>query len=318
MRFDDPILSVILPVYNCEKFVAQAIKAILDQTFRDFELLIADDGSSDSSRKIIDGFVGLDKRIRVFHQAKNHGKVSLVNNLYTFCRGRFITVHDADDFSHPDRFEKQLLLLHADSTLIMCGTAFRIVLKNGKHFKNVVMPSDFHDIVEGIWKGSQFHGPTMMFRRDSLGEVIYRPFFNGYNEDCDLALRLIERGPCTNLPDILYTYRVLPDSLSKSITAQKKNFYKMALEFHRQRKFRGYDDLMEGRYAEVQERLEFHMKPYLDDPSLIHRENAAFFMYYKLFRKAVFTSWRGCVSSPLSLENWRTLQYCVRKILLKI
>lgn len=307
------ILSVILPVYNCERYLAQAIDSILNQTISDFELLIADDGSTDDSKKIIDRFATLDARIRVSHNTKNCGKVYTANRLFELSGGKYVTVHDADDFSHPNRFAMQTEILEKNPTLIMCGTSFRVVTAEDAFFNEVIMPSDFKEILNRIKETSQFHGPTMVIRRAALDNCLYRPFFDGYNEDCDLAFRLIEKGPCTNLSGIFYTYRIRPNSLSKTVTACGKNLYKMAVAFHEQRKACGKDDLMEGEIRKAEEKLAGFLEPYEQDPSLIHRENAAFLMYYQLNKGAIVNAWKACMVKPLYFNNWRTLQYCIRK-----
>lgn len=319
MRFDNsPLLSVILPVFNCAPFVGQAIESILDQTFQNFELLIADDGSTDVSRQIIDQYALRDSRIKTFHQTENKGKIETVNRLFEVSVGQYVTVHDADDFSDRVRFEKQIAVLEMDSDLIMCGTSFWMVRMNGSIFKEVTMRQDYREILKHIADASQFHGPTMMMRRWSLGRELYRPFFDGYNEDCDLALRLIEKGRCINLSECLYTYRIRPNSLSKTITPEKKNYYNLAVMFYRQRIAKGKDDLMAGEMTRVNEVRAQFLEQYMLDSSLIYRENAAFLMYYELYKPAINNAWKACVLNPLEFVNWRTLQYCVRKTLVRI
>ena len=318
MHSGRPILSVILPVYNCENYVVQAINCILNQTFDDFELLIADDGSSDASKRIIDNYAGQDSRIRVSHNSKNCGKVSTVNRLLGLCKGDYITVHDSDDFSHPNRFFRQVEILQADPALVMCGTSFRAVNEKDVLFSEVIMPGNLKQILSRIKDASQFHGPTMVIRRAAVTDYLYRPFFDEYNEDCDLVFRLIEKGSCTNLSEILYTYRIRPNSLSKTVTARRKNLYKMAVMFHEQRVVHGSDDLMKGESQSAEAKLARLLEPYRMDPSRIHRENAAFLMYYRLNRAAIVNAMKACMVKPFYFNNWRTLQYCIRKSYLGI
>jgi glycosyltransferase involved in cell wall biosynthesis len=318
MRSVNPVLSVILPAFNCEKYLNQAIVGILNQTFSDFELVIGDDASTDSTRQIISAYAMLDKRISVSNNRVNQGKVETANRLLNLCKGEYITVHDGDDISHPLRFEKQINLLRKDVSLVMCGTSFEIITAGGTLFKNVMMPTNFNDIVKGIGSASQFHGPTMMIKKQAMQGVLYRSYFRDFNEDCDLAFRLIEKGRCTNLPDILYSYRLVPGSLSKTITAEKKNLYRMAVSFHEQRKFSGTDDLINQDSEAADQKLKRLLLPYEKDVSLIHRENAAFLMYYKLNRSAILNAWKACLLKPFYFDNWRTLQYCLRKTFLKI
>ena len=100
------MISVIMPAYNCELYVEMAIKSILEQTYKDFELLIADDASKDNTKKIIDDLAKTDSRIKTFHNESNLGYLQASNKLFEKCSGEYITFQDADDFSDVTRFEK--------------------------------------------------------------------------------------------------------------------------------------------------------------------------------------------------------------------
>ncbi len=316
-----PKLSVLLSAFNAEKFIEQTIKSILDQTFRNFELVIADDGSHDMTRSIIDDFK-MDSRVRTFHNSVNLGKTKTISRLYKQAKGEYLTIHDADDYSIDTRFQKQVEFLDKHTEIVMVGTSFRSVKANGKTFQKVTMPADYDLIKSNIKNSSQFHGPTMVIRKQIVdknlkGELL-RPFFKDYNEDCDLAMRLTECGKCMNLSDFLYVYRILPNSLSKSLDARKKCLYPMVVHFHNQRKRYGYDDLMMNKQEVAERKLGFLMSKNYKEKSKIYRERAAFQMYYHLYGPAISSSIRGTILEPWSLKNWGTLQYCLRKALLKI
>jgi glycosyltransferase involved in cell wall biosynthesis len=117
-----PYISVLMPAYNAEKYILDAINSILSQTYQNFELLIADDGSTDGTKSIIDTIT--DPRVSRYHNIENLGKTTTVDILYKHSQGVLITIHDADDISLPTRFEKQVaeFLNHPD--LGMCGTSF--------------------------------------------------------------------------------------------------------------------------------------------------------------------------------------------------
>ena len=226
MDSDKPLVSVILPVYNVEKYLPLAIESILDQTYKKLEILISDDGSKDNSRVIINRYSKNDHRIIVSHNKRNLGKIATVNRLFDLSKGKYVTVHDADDFSLNQRVEKQIERMEREPSLKMCGTSFETLREDGTSFGITIMEQKFEVIKENIWKHSQFHGPTMMFKKeaiDRLGGQIYRPFFEDYNEDVDLSLRVLSMGKCVNLPEVLYKYRIRPDSLSKIITPKKNS-----------------------------------------------------------------------------------------------
>jgi glycosyltransferase involved in cell wall biosynthesis len=317
MPVDKPLLSVILPAYNVEKYVSEAIQSILCQTFQNFELLIADDGSIDSTKSILDSYALLDSRIILLHNSTNQGKTSTVNRLFTMCRGAYVTIHDADDISHHTRFNKQVTFLETNKDIGMCGTSFNFITKNGGVFQKIVMKDDYDAICNDIIHESQFHGPTIVFRKSLLntisGREIYRSFFRDYNEDCDFAIRIIEKFKAINLTEVLYNYRIVPGSLSKNLNARKKCMYPMLVHFHRQRVRKGEDDLMSGREELANIKLRKLMRKYEYDSSLIFRESAAFQMYFFLYKNAIKDSLRAIVAEPLRLVNYRTLFYCVRK-----
>ena len=111
-------VSVIMPVYNGEKFISQAIESILNQTFVDFEFIIINDGSNDKTEKIIAKYK--DKRIKYFKFTKNKGLVYSLNFCLKKSKGEFIARMDADDISMPDRFTKQVKFLDKNESVVMC------------------------------------------------------------------------------------------------------------------------------------------------------------------------------------------------------
>src|ERR1700752_3454291 len=114
------LVSVIMPAYNCEKYVKKAIDSILNQTYSNFELLIADDCSKDSTKNIIDSYT--DNRIKRFHNETNMGYLQASNKLFKECEGDFITFQDADDYSAPNRLELLISFLEKNSSYSCVGS----------------------------------------------------------------------------------------------------------------------------------------------------------------------------------------------------
>src|SRR5215470_4499377 len=112
----DPQVSVILPVYNSEQYLAAAVASILQQTFADFELLAIDGGSSDRSLDILREFAARDPRLRVVPQ-EGKGLVNALNQGVAKARGEFIARMDADDIAHSERFERQVAFLGKNATI---------------------------------------------------------------------------------------------------------------------------------------------------------------------------------------------------------
>ncbi len=209
-------LSVILPVYNGAKYLPEAINSILNQTINDFELIIADDGSTDGSRQVIESYRCKDKRILVSNNEKNLGKVNTVNRVLALCRGKYLTIHDADDFSLLHRFDRQMTLLEKEN-YSLCGTAYYTFDQKGNYLNNVYPPSDYEEIRMKARKHSCFHGPTMIFRRDIIEKVggLYR--MKKMGEDVDFSMRVTEKYHTTNLTEPLYAYRLNAEAVTKSL-----------------------------------------------------------------------------------------------------
>jgi len=312
-----PRLSVLLPAYNAEKFVAEAIESILGQSFADFELIIADDGSQDRTKEIMDSFS--DKRIKRCHNVVNCGKTETVNKLYRHALGKYVTIHDADDISLLNRFESQIKAFDKNPDLGMCGTGFINMDDMGRDFGGpVIMCSDYHKIMDGIKRTSQFHGPTMIVKKsiiDSLGQV-YRSYFRNYNEDTDLAYRIAEKNYSYNLPEVLYRYRNLSSSLSHHpFNVRRRYLYRVVAFLADERRLYGTDSLEKGNIETLDKFVDTITEEYSRDPSLIFRDSASYYMYCRYYRYALQESLLAIAHAPLKIINYRTLFYCLRKSL---
>src|SRR5215207_3906792 len=115
-----PSISVIMPVYNTERFVAETTESVLGQTFRDFELIAIDDGSADRSREILETFAKRDPRVRVVSRA-NKGLVATLNEGLALATAPLVARMDADDLCDPRRFELQAKALNDDQSLVAVG-----------------------------------------------------------------------------------------------------------------------------------------------------------------------------------------------------
>jgi glycosyltransferase involved in cell wall biosynthesis len=309
-----------MPAYNCERFISQAIQSILDQTFQRFELIVADDRSTDRTREIIDSFY--DPRIMRSHNEMNMGKVKTVNRLLELCKGEFITIHDADDFSDPARFEKQINFLTRNPEYALCGTNFYSGILNGPFESIIKMPADYNEIKSNYLIKSQIHGPTMVFKRNILKEVggLFRsPELFRNKEDVDFICRVVEKFKVTNLQEPLYYYRNLPNSLSKSgYSYLKFEGFKLIRFLAEERRNQVSDSISLGGSKELEFFLANLEKPYLMDKSLLHRKASAHLMYFRFYRQAIIQAMMAILKEPFIPENYRTAQYCIRKYLNRI
>lgn len=215
-----PLVSVVMPVYNRELLVAEAIESILAQTFTDFELIIVDDGSQDCSAEIIRSYAARDARIRCVMLEQNTGEASARNRGLEVARGEFVTSMDSDDISLPERLEKQVEFLRANPDIGVVGVE-AMLTDEQLNPQNVYGVSASHArIAYDLQMGNCIVGASMMMRRKIVEAC------GGYDEllsrspDIELVARLIPRTRLANLREPLYLYRQhegqLPSSPQKT------------------------------------------------------------------------------------------------------
>jgi glycosyltransferase involved in cell wall biosynthesis len=219
---DPPPISVCMPVYNAERYVAQAVESILDQTFGDFEFLILDDASTDGSIEILRRYAARDPRIRLTSRP-NRGVARTLNELVDQARGEFLARMDADDLALPERFARQVAYLRTHPECVLVGSRVRLIDPEGDHLTDWCRLQE-HEEIEAILLGgersTQISHPSVMMRRDAVLAVgKYRPFAL---EDVDLFLRLAERGRIVNLPEVLLQYRIHANNVSKTASYHSK------------------------------------------------------------------------------------------------
>jgi len=203
-----PKISVLLPVYNCELYIKEAIDSILNQTFSDFELLVIDDASTDNTTSVIESFS--DERICFHKKEKNLGLIDSLNFGISIAKGKYIARMDGDDISLPERFAKQFDFLEKNTNIILCGTAYKTF---GAVEKVVKLPITHEEIAAKLCLNSTFGHPTVMGRRDMFEKHKYNKDFKNI-EDYELWSRLIFEGEVANLDEVLLFYRVHENQVS--------------------------------------------------------------------------------------------------------
>lgn len=207
------LVTVLMPVYNGEKYIKEAIDSILCQTFKNFEFLIINDGSTDSSVEIIKSY--RDSRIRLLINEHNLGLIGTLNIGLKEARGKYIARMDQDDISMPERLERQIAYLDTQYEVGLLGTTFAI--KSGEAIVSVaaVLLYDQDLRHQLLYKNSFCHG-TVMFRRSlgtKLGELWYSSTAENA-EDYELWSRIATITKIANLPELLYIWRANPSGIS--------------------------------------------------------------------------------------------------------
>lgn len=198
-----PRITVLLPVYNGEKFIGEAVRSVLGQSFTDFELLLIDDGSTDRTPEILAGFA--DPRLRIIRLPENDGRVAALNLGIRESRSEFIARMDADDLCLPRRFERQVAFLNAHPGVAVCGTWIREFGDRRHAHRLPVQPDQIRARLFFRWAMAH---PTLMMRRAFLEThaIRYSDEFP-HAEDLELLLRTADLTLLANIPEILLLYR---------------------------------------------------------------------------------------------------------------
>jgi glycosyltransferase involved in cell wall biosynthesis len=227
-----PRVSVTISVLNGERHLRATIDSILGQTFTDFELIVVNDGSTDGTGEILESC--RDPRLIVVHQ-ENRGIAVSRNKATRLARGEFIAVHDADDISMPDRFEKQVRFLDEHPDYALVGSAFYEINEKGKIRRLVRVLTEDADLREFLGRRNWFGHGTVMMRRSAFEEVgRYDERFR-YALDYDLFLRMIEKHKVANLKEPLYCWRAAASSVSNKQALEQARYAEMARQEARER-----------------------------------------------------------------------------------
>lgn len=198
----NPLLSVVMPVYNALPFLGESIRSILEQTLSDFEFVILDDASTDDSVELLREWARRDKRIHLYESKKRLGLSGSSNAVVSKARASIVARMDADDIAHPDRLRRQWNIIEGRPDVAVVGTLCNGIDGTGRE----VRPRDRWRLVRRSVYIPFPHG-SAMFRREVFDQV------GGYDEeaaggeDQDLFSRMAARGRVLTLPDVLYSYR---------------------------------------------------------------------------------------------------------------
>ena len=214
---DTPLVSVLLPAYNAQSTIVESINSILSQTYQNLELIIINDGSTDTTAQKIQSVS--DKRIRYYENDGNKGLIYTLNRGIRLSQGVYIARMDADDISLPTRIEKQVALMESSRNLIVCGTDISFFgsyskLKSASNsFLCFSSPSEFRYF---LIKGPGFAHPTVMIRKSILDK--YKIFYDAdflFAEDYKLWIDLMSYGDFCNIKEKLLIYRLSDTQISQ-------------------------------------------------------------------------------------------------------
>ena len=217
-----PRISVILPAYNSEKYIAEAIESILNQSYKDFELIILNDGSTDKTPEIIQKYADTDKRITFVNNTENRGLIAVLNQGLDMARGEYIARMDSDDISLPERFDKQVKYLDNNPDVGVLGT--KIHGFGAIDAAGIQIP-----VVTAIDMLNQNYiaHPSVMMRKSLFDKynLRYNPDYK-HCEDMELWSRMIFLTKFHNIMETLLMYRITGTNISTQNWDHQQNLTK--------------------------------------------------------------------------------------------
>lgn len=253
-----PKVSVVMTVYNGGEYLSESIKSILNQTLNDFEFIIINDGSNDSTKEIIKSFK--DSRIKYVENLENLGIVDSANIGINLSIGKYIARMDSDDISSMNRLEIQYNFLEENTHIFLVASSFSYVKETGEVMSNYIKELNSEDVKKMFPKENPIHQPTVMFRNEA--NIYYRKKAI-YCEDRDLWFRLSQLDKKFYvLPDVLLQYRVHSSSVSNSKKRIQDRMIKVVNKWYYEREKIGvdsYDNFNVDEYiAKIQEVTGFY------------------------------------------------------------
>lgn len=292
--------------YNCEKYVKQAIDSILNQSHSNFELLVCDDASTDSTLEIIKSFK--DARIKVFENHKNIGFPRSANQLMKHINGSFVSFQDADDKSETNRLAQQIEVFKKHPTIDICGSNGFLINKNNEQLSNLIFPEFHEEILLYTYDELPFLATSIMIRREVINEIGgFRPYFyyTG-NHLTDWILRILDDFEGYNIQNNLYYFRLHDKAMTCQNKIDRLIGYKYAKHLFEQRKHLGIDALEDkDEFPIFESAVDSLRLPYLIDSTKAHREYAYKFLEMGFKDLAYKSALKGFLKNPLNNKNIR-------------
>jgi glycosyltransferase involved in cell wall biosynthesis len=291
-----PLVSVLMAVYNADRYVATTIESILAQSWTDFELIIINDGSTDRSASILDHYASQDARLRVLHR-ENQGIPCTRNQLVRLAEAELLAWIDADDVALPDRLALQVEFMQQHPAVVCLGSSFELIDARGRRLTHLQVPLTDMEIQPQLLAGhAALFQPCAMLRRSVVQQVGGYDESMGQAEDLDLWLRLGEVGQLANLPHCLIQYRLHADSVSEQ-----------DCQFQRQKALEACQRAWQRRGIQGQFEAGEPWRPSSD-----RRSQQQFILKYGWWafnyrqrRTALIYGLKAIIKLPLNRESWR-------------
>jgi glycosyltransferase involved in cell wall biosynthesis len=208
MNNTKPLISILLPVHNSAITLAECIQSLLNQSYKQIEIIAIDDFSSDKSTTILNSFKKQDKRLKVHKNVKRYGLSVTLNRMVKHAKGSFIAFMDTDDMSSPNRLKKQLNFLLKNPEVVAVGSQCTFIDDQNKKIGRSDFPTEHNLISESPLHGISMQFETVLINKTMLPKDVLR-FHTGSNPFIysDMFMKLMPYGEFANLEDFLHFHR---------------------------------------------------------------------------------------------------------------
>ncbi len=239
MKQSDSLVSIILPVCNCSKYLTRCLKSLLTQTYSDLEVIAIDDSSKDNSYLILKQFKNQDKRLRVFRNKKRYGYAVCLNRALKKARGKFIAFMNPLDLSGKDRIAKQIEYLRNNPKIAVVGTQCTFLNEKNRSVGKSQFPTDNQSIYKTLISGSVILFESVVINKEILPKDVFKFTTNMYPYMfIDVFLKIFQYAEFANLTDYLYSHRSIPKrintckKITKRFTMYVKHLIKSVAQDH--------------------------------------------------------------------------------------
>jgi len=269
---DKALVSVVMPVYNAEKFLSQAIESVLYQTHKNFEFIIIDDCSTDNSYQISNKYKKNDSRIKLFKNAKNMGVGYTLNKAISKSKGRYLARMDADDIMDLERLAKQLSFFDKNTNVVCLGSWMTEINEKNQIIDYRITPLKHKQIYEKMLYEMAIQNPSLMINKGLVPKNFIWCKTEGILDDLDLLFKLLQFGEFGNIGEFLMLYRIHDNNLSlKNI----KVTFNEALNIRKKAIIKyGYKPTIKGKIISFIEKVAINLLP-----------NQNLYLFYKVFKK---------------------------------
>lgn len=231
-----PLLTVAMPIYNAGRYLRSSVSSIINQTFKDWELIIIDDGSTDHAISELEDL--RDSRILIFKDSENRGLAARLNEIILMARGQYFARMDHDDIAYPERFARQIQALNANTALDLVAVRSIMIDEEDGAVGFHPFSSSHEDITSRPWRSFYFPHPTWMGRTAWFRQNLYKTPAPYGSEDQELLLRTYSFSNFMALSEVLFAYRIRTRiDIPRILRARRAVLQFQALHFMRSKQY---------------------------------------------------------------------------------